>query len=136
MQKDKKLEEDKVLLKAIEEEKTRIKAKHKASANFATIKLNAKSQGGATKRKKKFVEWPKYKKYGCKHSANQVYKHANKEYDKCYKKRYISHFYNSYIFLNKRKTLKGPATSSSDFKKNVNCITQVVANKIFKTDVT
>ena len=56
MQKDEKLEEDKVLFKAIEEEETRIKAKYKASADFALIKSNAKPQEGAAKGKKEFVE--------------------------------------------------------------------------------
>lgn len=52
MQKDEKLEEDKVLFKVIEEEKTRIKAKHKVSANFTSTKSNAKPQERAFKRKK------------------------------------------------------------------------------------
>lgn len=38
MQKDKKLEEDKVLFNIIEKEKTYIKAKYKAFANFALTK--------------------------------------------------------------------------------------------------
>ena len=42
MQKDEQLQEDETLFKAIEEEKTRIKAKSKASVNFATIKLHFK----------------------------------------------------------------------------------------------
>ena len=42
MQKDEKLEEDEVLFKAIEKEEIRIKAKHKAAANFALSKSNAK----------------------------------------------------------------------------------------------
>lgn len=53
MQKDKKLEEDKVLFKAIDKEKTCIKTKHKASANFVLTKLNAKPQEKATKKKEK-----------------------------------------------------------------------------------
>ena len=56
MQKDEKLKKNKVLFKAIEEEKTRIKAKHKASAIFALTKLNAKPQSGAAKGKKEFIE--------------------------------------------------------------------------------
>lgn len=56
MQKDKKLEEDQVLFKAIEEEKTRIKAKHKVFSNFAETKSNTKPQRGAAKGKKEFVE--------------------------------------------------------------------------------
>lgn len=42
MQKNKKLEEDEVLFKAIEEEKTCFKAEHKTSANFTLTKSNAK----------------------------------------------------------------------------------------------
>lgn len=62
MRKDKKLEDDEVIFKAIEEEETRIKAKHKASANFASTKSNA-AEG------KDFDEWQKCKKCGCKHLA-------------------------------------------------------------------
>ena len=54
--KDEKLEKDKVLFKAIEEEETCIKVEHKVSANFALIKSNAKSKKRASKEKKKFVE--------------------------------------------------------------------------------
>ena len=43
IRKDEKLKEDEVLFKTIEEEETRIKAEHKASANFASKKSNAKS---------------------------------------------------------------------------------------------
>lgn len=88
MQKDKKLEEDKILFKGIKEEKTCIKAEHKAPANFILIKSYVKTQGkaGAIKKKKELVNWPKYKKYGCNYLANQGYKHANKKYEKCRKK--------------------------------------------------
>lgn len=56
MQKDKQLEKIKVLFKAIEEEETCIKAKSKASANFAVTKLYSKPQEGVVpKRKKKFI---------------------------------------------------------------------------------
>ena len=41
MQNDKKLEEDDVLFKAIEEEETRIKVDHRASENFASTESNA-----------------------------------------------------------------------------------------------
>ena len=137
MQKDEKLEENEVLFKAIEEEKTRIKAKHKASANFASTKSNAKPKKKAAKRKKEFVEWPKCKKCGCKHLADQACKHANEECDKCHKKGHISRFHDSYTSLNKGKTSQSPATAStSDFKKNVSCVTQIVANKMFETGVT
>ena len=67
--------------------------------------------------------------------ADQAYKHANKKYDKCHKKDYIFCFYNSYIFLNKEKTLKRSTISSSDSKKNIGYIIQVVANKIFETSI-
>ena len=50
MQKNKKLEENKVLFKVIEKEKTGIKAKYKAFANFVLIKSNAKPQKGAAKK--------------------------------------------------------------------------------------
>ena len=136
MQKAEKLEEDEVLFKAIEEEETCIKAEHKTSANFASTKSNAKPKRGTTKEKKKFVEWPKCKKCGCKHVANQACKHVNDKCDKCHKKKQIACFYDSYTFLNKRKTLEGLAASSLDSKKNVSCVTQVVANKIFETGVT
>ncbi len=56
IQKDKKLEEDDILFKAIREEKTRIKADHKASASFASTKSNAKPQRRAAQGKKRFVE--------------------------------------------------------------------------------
>ena len=56
MQKDKKLEKDKVLFKTIKEKETCIKAKHKASANFASIKSNVKSKGDASKEKNEFVK--------------------------------------------------------------------------------
>ena len=55
MQKDEKLEEDEVLFKAIEEEETRIKVKHKASANFASSKSNVKPQGGIAKAKRSLL---------------------------------------------------------------------------------
>lgn len=55
MWKNKKLEDDKVLFKAIKEEKTWIKAKHKISINFTLAKSNV------VKGRKEFVEWPKCK---------------------------------------------------------------------------
>lgn len=136
MQKNEKLEEDEILFKAIEEEKIWIKAKHKVSANFASLKSDAKSQEKAIKAKKEFVKWPKFKKYCCKQLTDQECKHANKEYNKYYKKRHISRFYDSYISLNKKKTPEGPGISSSNLKKNISYITQVVANKMFKTGLT
>ncbi len=136
VQKDKKLEEDDVLFKAIEEEETRIKADHRASANFASTKSNAKPQGRAAKEKKEFVEWPKCRKFGCKHLADKICKHANEDFDKCHKTRHIFCFHDSYISLSKGKTPEGSATSSSDSKKNVSFVTQVVANKMFETGLT
>ena len=68
--------------------------------------------------------------------ADQACKHAHKKYDKCHKKGHISCFYDSYTSLNKGKTSKRPAVSSSDSKKNISCVTQVVANTIFETDIT
>ncbi len=134
--KDKKLEEDNVLFEAIEEEETCIKADHKLSANFVSTKSSAKPQRRAAKRKKEFVEWPKCRKCGCKHLAEKVCKHANKECDKCHKKGHISRFHNSYISLNKGKTPEGSTIFSSDSKKNVTCVTQVVANKMFEIGFT
>ena len=136
MRKAEKLEEDEVWFKAIEEEETCIKAEHKASTNFASTKSNAKPKGGASKEKKEFVDWPKCKKCGCKHLAGQACKHANEECDKCHKKGHISRFHDSYTSLNKEKTLERSNASSSDSKKNVSCVTQVVANKMFETGVT
>lgn len=46
MQKNEQLEEDKVLFKAIKEEKIYIKAKSKASTNFAAIKSHSKPSRG------------------------------------------------------------------------------------------
>ena len=54
----------------------------------------------------------------------------------CYKKGHISCFYNSCTFLNKEKTSKWLAVSSFNSKKNISCIIQVIANKIFKIDIT
>lgn len=136
MQKDEKLEEDEILFKAIEEKKTHIKTKYKAFVNFTMTKSNAKPQERAAKGEKEFVEWPKDKKCGCKHLANQVCKYADKKCDKYYKKRYITRFHDSYTFLNKGKTPEEPAISSPNTKKNVSCITQVVANKIFEIGIT
>ena len=133
IRKDKKLEEDNVLFKAIEEEETPIKADNKTSINSASTKSNAKPQGGAAKGKKKFVEWPKCKKCGCKHLADKICKHVNRKCDKCHKKGHISRFHDSYISFNKGKTPERSATSSSDSKKNVTFVTQVVANKRFET---
>lgn len=103
--KGKKLEEDKVLFKAIEEEKTCMKAKYKASTNFASTKWNNKPKEGSSKRNKEFVKWPKCKKCGCQHVTNPAYKNANEKCDKYDKKDYISYFHNSYTCLYKRKTL-------------------------------
>ena len=138
MQKDEQLEEDRVLFKVIMEKETRIKVESKASANFATKKSYSKSQGGvAPKVKKEFVEWPKCRKCSCKYLADQACKHANEEYDKCHKKKHISRFHDSYTSLNKGKSSQKPDNASSlDFKKNVNCVTQILANKIFETGVT
>lgn len=122
IQKNKKLEENEVLFKAIEEEETCIKTKHKASANFTSTKSNAKPKERTSKEKKEFIKQPKYKKYGCKYLANQIYKQVNDKYDKCHKKKHIAHFYNSYTFLNKGKALEGPAVSNLDCKKNINCV--------------
>ena len=62
MGKNKELEKDKVLFRAIEEEETCIKAKHKFLANFLKIKSNAKPQGKTYNGKKAFVRWSKCKK--------------------------------------------------------------------------
>lgn len=130
------LKKDEVLFKAIEEEKTRIKAEHKPFANFALTKSNTKPQERVFKGKKEFVKWPKCKKYGCKYLANQAYKYANKMCEKYDKNRHISCFYDSYTFLNKEKTLDESTPSSSDSKKHVSCVTQIVANTMFEIRVT
>lgn len=57
MRTDEKLEDDEVLFKAIEDEKTRMKVGQKASANFASTK--SKSQGNSEK--KTFSEGPSAK---------------------------------------------------------------------------
>ena len=67
--------------------------------------------------------------------ADQACKHANEKYEKYHKKGHISRFYDSYIFLNKKKTPGRPITSSLDSKKKVSGVTQVVANKIFDTGI-
>ncbi len=92
---NKKLEEDDDLFKAIEDEETPIKADHRASVNFASTKSNAKPQGRAAKGKKKFVGWPKCRKCVCKHLADKICKHANRDCDKCHKKGHISRFHYS-----------------------------------------
>lgn len=91
------------MFKAIKEKKTCIKAQNKASANFASIKSNAKPKRQISKEKKKFFEWPKSKKCGYKHLANQVCKNVNDKYDKCHKKGHIAHFHDIYTFPNKEK---------------------------------
>ncbi len=136
MRKDKKLEKDDILFKAIEEEETRIKADHRGSAKFASTKSNVKPQGWAAKGKEEFVGWPKCGKFGSKHLADKICKHANKDCNKCHKRRHISRFHDTYISLNRGKTLEQSATSSSDSKKNVTYVTQVVANKMFETGFT
>lgn len=55
------------------------------------------------KEEKKFVKQPKYKKYG---------KYINKEYNKCYKEKYISRFHNISTSLNNRNTSEKPIVSS------------------------
>ncbi len=64
VRKEEMLGEDDDLLKAIEKEETRIKADHRASANFASTKSSAKPQRATTKEKKEFFEWPKCRKCG------------------------------------------------------------------------
>ncbi len=119
MRKDKKLEKNDVLFKAIEEEKTCIKVDYKASASIASTKSNAKLQSGGAKERKEFVEWSKCKKCGHKHLADKICKHANENCDKFHKKKHILCFHDSYISLNKGKTQERSATSSSDSKKTL-----------------
>ena len=124
------------MFKAFEVKKTYIKDESKTSTNFAITKSYSKPQRGvAPKEKKEFVEWPKYRKCTCKHLAEQTYKYANKKCDKYHKKSHISCFHNSFTSLNKGKTPQSLSASSSDYKKNVSCVTQIVANKIFRTGV-
>lgn len=56
MQKNENWEKNKVLFKVIEEKKTHIKAKYKASTNFASTKSNAKPKKGNSIEKKEVVE--------------------------------------------------------------------------------
>ena len=122
------------MFEAIEEEETHIKAKSKTSTNFPITKSDFKSQRiEALKGKTVFVEYPKYSEYDCKYFANQLYNHAYKECNKCHKNRHSSHFYNSYTLLNKKKSLKESGNIfSSDFEKNMSCITQILSYKMFK----
>lgn len=73
-------------------EKIRIKAEHKAltNFNFATIKFNKKFQRVSQKRNKKYIDWQKSRKCGCKYLADQTCKHINKKYKKYYQKKHIS----------------------------------------------
>lgn len=68
--------------------------------------------------------------------VDPAFKYTNKKCDKCYKKRHIFYFYNSYTSLNKRKLLEKSIILNSNFKKNVSCITQIVGTKMFKTGIT
>lgn len=135
MQIDKKLEDDEILFKAIEEKETRMKAEQKASANFASAKSQSRTQGKSSKEKKEFSDWPKCKKCGCKHLANKACKYAKEKCDKCHKKGHISCFHDSYIFLNRDSN---PETLFSNSDKNtktkiVICVNQTVANKMSGT---
>ncbi len=83
--KNAKLDNYEPIFKAVEKEKTQIKADQKTSANFTDVKCHTKLQR-ARPRKKKYVEGPKCKKYDCKHLLNKVYKHAYKKCENCRKK--------------------------------------------------
>ena len=100
IRKDKKLEEDETLFKAIEEEKTRIVAKQKASANFVTTKshYSQPQEGG----KEGQIEWPMCRKCACKYPSDRVCRHAEDECYKCHRKGHISWFHDLYITLTKR----------------------------------
>lgn len=135
MRTDKKLEDDEVLFKAIEEEKTRMKVEQKASANFASTK--SKSQGNSEK--KTFSEWPKCKKCGCKHLQDTACRHVDDKCDKCHKKGHISRFHDSYTSLNKSSLEASPFTSTFTFDssktKSVTCVTRATANKMANTKI-
>ncbi len=131
--KGKKLKEDDVLFKAIEEEETRIKTDHRAFANFASKKSSAKPRVRAAKAKKEFFEWLKCRKCSCKDLSDKIFKHANEECNKYYKRGHVSHFHNRYISPNKRKTPEGSLTSSFNSKKHLICVNQVVAKIMFET---
>lgn len=123
------------MFKTIKNKKTCIQFKHKVFTNFAVTKSNLKSQDRVNNKKKEFIEWPKFKKCGCKHLANQKYKYTNKICDKYHKNGYISRFHDCYIFVNKRKILLKAIISTFYFVKNASCIIQILTNKVFKTSV-
>lgn len=127
MRTDEKLEDDEILFKAIEEEETRMKADQKASANFASTR----SQGNVKERK--FVEWPKCKKCGCKHLSDVACNHAEDQCGKCHKKGHISRFHDAYVALNKDNPSGPDLIQSSDSNsktRTVTCVTRVVVNKM------
>lgn len=98
MRKDKKLEENEALFKAIEEEETRIVTEQKASANFASTKSHySRSQEGG---KGEQTEWPLCNKCACKHPSNRICRHAEDECYKCHRQDHISRFHDLYVTLN------------------------------------
>lgn len=75
--KDKQLEEEKILLKAIYEKETYIRSDNKNSTNFATTKSDLKFVGTIDKTKKKNVKTPKFKKCVCRNKASLRSKDVN-----------------------------------------------------------
>ncbi|MCJ1464764.1 hypothetical protein MMC07_003377 [Pseudocyphellaria aurata] len=130
MRTNEKLEDDEILFKAIEEEETWMKVEQKASANFA--KPLSKSQGTPKETKKKFTEWPKCKKCGCKHLPEVTCRHADKTCDKCHKKGHISRFHDNYTAVNKSSSNSYSSTTDTGTSKtkSVTCVTQVSADKM------
>lgn len=97
MRKDKQLEGDEALFKAIEEEETRIVTEQKANVNFASIKSHhSRLQEGG----KEQTEWPLCRKCACKHPSNRICRHADDECYRCHRQGHISRFHDLYITLN------------------------------------
>lgn len=115
MRKDKKLEEDEALFKAIEEEETRIVTEQKASANFATTKSHySRSQEGG---KEDLTEWPLCKKCACKHPSDRTCRHAEDECYRCHVKGHISRFHDLYMKLNEGSDEKDKPTPVPEMPK-------------------
>lgn len=102
---DKQLEKSKALFKVNDAKKSNVKIKYQTFAISATIKQNFKLLKKALKRKKRFFKLQKYKKRSCKYLNNQIYKYINKKFDKYQKKSHIFYFYDSYTFVNNKKTV-------------------------------
>lgn len=125
MQKDKKLEEEEGLFKAIKKEKSRIITEQKANNNFTLTKTHYSRL--QERGKKNQTKWPLYKKYKCNHLSNWTCRHTKGKCDRCHKTGHISQFHNLYITLSKRH---GPEKNDKPVPAlempKVNCIYLVV----------